>query len=366
MEARPRPRALSPLARPATEALLDVVQLVHRATRLGFEPSGEEEAAPSPAALAAAAAAGEPGVDVFGLRHPAVSLEEVRCPSCSRTMAAGRFAPHLEKCTGKGRSAAKRSGGAPSDEAAPAASPSPSPPPGPSEIYVPSWTHRRPPGPKKAKLSPPVPLDDFSPGGAQPRPDAVSCDVNALAWSGGREGTPGPPPWPQGVGPEPAKPPKAAAGAGMARRKLRARVSACVSLEALRAYAQQPPPADAGEGSLSEGFRTIRGVASELRGLEPAGGETRSLGDVPLLLLHLCAVPSVRGQMVGKLCSNGLGCTQHREAERDEVRQGLFSGWEGGGQLRTTPRPSGGAAADPHRIPHSPALLPGLGFAGFG
>lgn len=36
--------------------------------------------------------------------HPAC---QVACPSCNRKVAAGRFAPHLEKCMGRGRQASR-------------------------------------------------------------------------------------------------------------------------------------------------------------------------------------------------------------------------------------------------------------------
>lgn len=32
---------------------------------------------------------------------------QVACPSCGRKVAAGRFAPHLEKCMGRGRQASR-------------------------------------------------------------------------------------------------------------------------------------------------------------------------------------------------------------------------------------------------------------------
>ena len=41
--------------------------------------------------------------DIFGRVHPAVATEPVECTSCGRKVAAGRFAPHLEKCLGQGR-----------------------------------------------------------------------------------------------------------------------------------------------------------------------------------------------------------------------------------------------------------------------
>jgi len=41
--------------------------------------------------------------DVFGQQHPVVASDLVDCTNCGRAIVAGRFAPHLEKCLGKGR-----------------------------------------------------------------------------------------------------------------------------------------------------------------------------------------------------------------------------------------------------------------------
>eukprot|EP00899_Mesostigma_viride_P008092 jgi/Mesvir1/17284/Mv07689-RA.1 len=46
---------------------------------------------------------GKHGLDLFGQRHPPVPTDMVTCLHCSRKVMSGRFAPHLEKCMGKGR-----------------------------------------------------------------------------------------------------------------------------------------------------------------------------------------------------------------------------------------------------------------------
>lgn len=46
-------------------------------------------------------------VDVFGQSHPAKATDLVTCRNCSRQVQAGMFAPHLEKCMGKGRAASR-------------------------------------------------------------------------------------------------------------------------------------------------------------------------------------------------------------------------------------------------------------------
>eukprot|EP00850_Spirogloea_muscicola_P021156 SM000239S08061 [mRNA] locus=s239:57892:59138:+ [translate_table: standard] len=46
-------------------------------------------------------------VDVFGQSHPSVATDTFQCLNCERLVTAGRYAPHLEKCMGKGRNASR-------------------------------------------------------------------------------------------------------------------------------------------------------------------------------------------------------------------------------------------------------------------
>ncbi|KAG2437892.1 hypothetical protein HXX76_005509 [Chlamydomonas incerta] len=135
------------------EVVLDVAQEVHREARTGRLPlpaasepaeaaglAGAHAAAGAPAAVAngggpAAGSGGAPlpagaaaaataaagavapaaparagrggAVDVFGQSHPAKATDIVTCRNCGRQVQAGSFAPHLEKCMGKGRAAAR-------------------------------------------------------------------------------------------------------------------------------------------------------------------------------------------------------------------------------------------------------------------
>ena len=41
--------------------------------------------------------------DIFGQTHPPKANDLVTCKNCGRVVQAGVFAPHLEKCLGKGR-----------------------------------------------------------------------------------------------------------------------------------------------------------------------------------------------------------------------------------------------------------------------
>lgn len=47
------------------------------------------------------------GLDVFGQYHPPIATDQVSCSNCGRKLGAGRYAPHLEKCLGKGRAAGR-------------------------------------------------------------------------------------------------------------------------------------------------------------------------------------------------------------------------------------------------------------------
>ena len=40
-------------------------------------------------------------LDIFGQTHPTVANEIFACMNCNRSIVAGKFAPHLEKCMGK-------------------------------------------------------------------------------------------------------------------------------------------------------------------------------------------------------------------------------------------------------------------------
>ncbi|CAM9539934.1 unnamed protein product [Lampetra fluviatilis] len=47
------------------------------------------------------------GVDVFGQVFNQCKNRDCECPNCGRTIAAARFAPHLEKCLGMGRNSSR-------------------------------------------------------------------------------------------------------------------------------------------------------------------------------------------------------------------------------------------------------------------
>ncbi|KAL5202616.1 hypothetical protein ABZP36_013568 [Zizania latifolia] len=95
-------------------AVADVASECHRIARLGLDrgvDAEEEElcawaARDHPGAVDGGGGGGNKGaVDVFGQVLPAVAADVVECMNCGRPVAAGRFAPHLEKCMGKGRKA---------------------------------------------------------------------------------------------------------------------------------------------------------------------------------------------------------------------------------------------------------------------
>uniref|UniRef100_A0A1D1ZTI2 SAGA-associated factor 11 n=1 Tax=Auxenochlorella protothecoides TaxID=3075 RepID=A0A1D1ZTI2_AUXPR len=51
---------------------------------------------------------GRVSVDVFGVPASSLPIDPVSCPNCARRVAASRFAPHLDKCMGRGRIGAGR------------------------------------------------------------------------------------------------------------------------------------------------------------------------------------------------------------------------------------------------------------------
>ncbi|KAJ4805048.1 SAGA-associated factor 11 [Rhynchospora pubera] len=94
--------------------IADVASECHRIARLGLDRSLEAEeeelrlSQPSDSTRGGAGGAdgsSKHGVDIFGNSHPAVASETFECMNCGRPIVAGRFAPHLEKCMGKGRNA---------------------------------------------------------------------------------------------------------------------------------------------------------------------------------------------------------------------------------------------------------------------
>ncbi|KAJ8452046.1 hypothetical protein Cgig2_016627 [Carnegiea gigantea] len=95
--------------------IVDVASECHRIARLGLDRNLEQEeeelklSAQARAMLADSSNSSESNgkytVDIFGQTHPTVANEIFECMNCGRSIAAGRFAPHLEKCMGKGRKA---------------------------------------------------------------------------------------------------------------------------------------------------------------------------------------------------------------------------------------------------------------------
>ncbi|GAV66580.1 Sgf11 domain-containing protein [Cephalotus follicularis] len=98
--------------------IVDVASECHRIARLGLDRNLEEEeeelrlSAQARARVADPSNSGEANskyvVDIFGQTHPPVANEIFDCMNCGRSIMAGRFAPHLEKCMGKGRKARQK------------------------------------------------------------------------------------------------------------------------------------------------------------------------------------------------------------------------------------------------------------------
>ncbi|KAL9251065.1 SAGA-associated factor 11-like protein [Drosera capensis] len=95
--------------------IVDVASEYHRIARLGLDRNWEQEEEEIRLSAEARAKVADPNnggeangkyiVDIFGQTHPTVAREIFECMNCGRSVAAGRFAPHLEKCMGKGRKA---------------------------------------------------------------------------------------------------------------------------------------------------------------------------------------------------------------------------------------------------------------------
>lgn len=96
--------------------IVDVASECHRIARLGLDRSLDNEEEELRLSMEARAAdpstSGEANskyvVDIFGQTHPAIASEIFDCMNCGRPIVAGRFAPHLEKCMGKGRKARQK------------------------------------------------------------------------------------------------------------------------------------------------------------------------------------------------------------------------------------------------------------------
>ncbi|KAJ7959846.1 SAGA-associated factor 11 [Quillaja saponaria] len=95
--------------------IVDVASECHRIARLGLDRNMEEKEEELRLSAQARVRVADPSnsneanskymVDIFGQTHPPVANEIFECMNCGRSIMAGRFAPHLEKCMGKGRKA---------------------------------------------------------------------------------------------------------------------------------------------------------------------------------------------------------------------------------------------------------------------
>ena len=96
---------------PVAPALAPLVAGVSAEALLRAEQTSRAEEAAWAAHLAkgggSTKASSKARVDIFGKSHPAVAADNVTCPHCARPVVAGRYAPHLEKCMGRGRKAAR-------------------------------------------------------------------------------------------------------------------------------------------------------------------------------------------------------------------------------------------------------------------
>ena len=90
------------------EIVLGICFDIHKSIRTGCYSAMQLTAEESPPMSTAG------HVDVFGLAVTTITglpslktVPQIECPNCSRTLAASRFAPHLEKCMGMGRNSSR-------------------------------------------------------------------------------------------------------------------------------------------------------------------------------------------------------------------------------------------------------------------
>ncbi|KAM9368942.1 ataxin-7-like protein 3 [Phaethornis superciliosus] len=85
------------------DACLGLCFEVHRAVKCGYFFLDETD----PESMKDFEIVDQPGVDIFGQVYNQWKNKECVCPNCSRSIAASRFAPHLEKCLGMGRNSSR-------------------------------------------------------------------------------------------------------------------------------------------------------------------------------------------------------------------------------------------------------------------
>ncbi|XP_048372843.1 ataxin-7-like protein 3 isoform X4 [Sphaerodactylus townsendi] len=85
------------------DACLGLCFEVHRAVKCGYFFLDETD----PDSMKDFEIVDQPGLDIFGQVYNQWKNKECVCPNCSRSIAASRFAPHLEKCLGMGRNSSR-------------------------------------------------------------------------------------------------------------------------------------------------------------------------------------------------------------------------------------------------------------------
>ncbi|NXY80413.1 AT7L3 protein, partial [Glareola pratincola] len=85
------------------DACLGLCFEVHRAVKCGYFFLDDTD----PDSMKDFEIVDQPGVDIFGQVYNQWKNKECVCPNCNRSIAASRFAPHLEKCLGMGRNSSR-------------------------------------------------------------------------------------------------------------------------------------------------------------------------------------------------------------------------------------------------------------------
>lgn len=315
--------------------ILDVAVEVHRS--LARDTAGGAARASEGEGAGPVPAPPRPRLDAFGAAHPPSATESLNCPLCGRPVAAGRFAPHLEKCFSKGRAASARGGarkggagvvGATAAAAAAALAAAEAP----AALAAPP-PRKKKPRKEPAAVSAPAPAACRRKAGgggaaAAANPHELSADLfdnidfagaAGRANGGGATKASG---VKRGAGGATGRARGAVTADNKRRRVLRSNLAKAVTFSDLQDHAQglaAPRPA-AAIREAATGFRQL--AESEEGG--PVDADDTPVGDLRVVMNNICGVESQRDGSKGRICANGINCSQHNPVQRMDVRSRIF------------------------------------------
>mmetsp|Transcript_6370 Transcript_6370/g.12108 ORF Transcript_6370/g.12108 Transcript_6370/m.12108 type:complete len:413 (+) Transcript_6370:57-1295(+) len=308
--------------------ILDVALDAHRMAHLGIpqdDNSDDEELdSPLPSVAVMESWGQKNKKDIFGQTHPQIASDFIPCANCKRPIMAGRFAPHLEKCLGKGRNSSRQAKR-------------------PTSYLEPTMANlgvqqRSPP---KRKHSKALHVDAQSRGSRQ-HPTLASGSLSNPSLSpaslygeeeqlealdgsyleGDLDDDPGS-----------KKKKQDSSSKGQLRRKVRSLLADRVKFLDLRSYLGARP----GAACSSAAFAAIKQAANTFKRLAGGAGgsqNTNRLKDVQCVLENVCCVVSQRECTKDKICANSANCPIHTVAQRAEMRRELFDAGVPGGPVK--------------------------------